>query len=65
MLALRLPENIIKRLTDLSKKTGRTKTFYAIEAILMHINEIEKDYLELQKLKDARNKRRKLNETEK
>ena len=34
MLALRLPPEIEKRLATLAKKTGRTKSFYAREAIL-------------------------------
>jgi RHH-type rel operon transcriptional repressor/antitoxin RelB len=43
MLALRLPPEIEKRLDALSKKTGRTKSFYAREAILRHIEDME-DY---------------------
>jgi len=39
MLAIRLPKDIENRLTDLAKKTGRTKTFYAKEAILEHLDE--------------------------
>ena len=35
MLAIRLPEEIESRLGNLAKKTGRTKTFYAREAILV------------------------------
>ena len=45
MLAIRLPEDIEKRLDDLARRTGRTKTFYAREAILDHLNEIENLYL--------------------
>ncbi len=45
MLALRLPEDIEKRLAALAKKTGRTKSFYAREAILEHIEELEDFYL--------------------
>ncbi len=33
-LAIRLPAEIEKRLDDLAKATGGTKTFYAREAIL-------------------------------
>ena len=33
MLAIRLPANIEKRLDRLAKRTGRTKTYYAREAI--------------------------------
>jgi RHH-type rel operon transcriptional repressor/antitoxin RelB len=41
MLALRLPPEIEKRLDLLAKKTGRTKSFYAREAILRHIEDLE------------------------
>jgi RHH-type rel operon transcriptional repressor/antitoxin RelB len=50
MLALRLPPEIEKRLDALAKKTGRTKSFYAREAILRHIEDIEDDYLARQRL---------------
>ena len=50
MLALRLPLAIEKRLTALAKKTGRTKSFYAREAILQHIEDIEDHYLASRRL---------------
>ncbi|MCW9012766.1 MAG: TraY domain-containing protein [Gammaproteobacteria bacterium] len=52
MLAIRLPEDIEKRLTDLANKTGRTKTFYAKEAILKHMDEIEDKYLAISRLEN-------------
>jgi RHH-type transcriptional regulator, rel operon repressor / antitoxin RelB len=45
MLVLRLPPAIEKRLDTLAKKTGRTKSFYAREAILRQIEDIEDYYL--------------------
>jgi RHH-type rel operon transcriptional repressor/antitoxin RelB len=45
MLALRLPPELEKRLDTLAKKTGRTKSFYAREAILRQIEDIEDHYL--------------------
>ena len=45
MLAIRLPEDIENRLTTLAKKTGRTKTFYAREAIEKHLEDLEDTYL--------------------
>jgi RHH-type rel operon transcriptional repressor/antitoxin RelB len=45
MLAIRLPETIEKRLDVLAKRTGRTKTFYAREALLAHIEDLEDTYL--------------------
>ena len=44
MLAIRLPESIEKRLAKLAKRTGRTKTFYAREAILRYIEDLEDAY---------------------
>jgi RHH-type transcriptional regulator, rel operon repressor / antitoxin RelB len=41
MLALRLPPEIERRLGSLAKKTGRSKSDYAREAILRHIEDIE------------------------
>jgi RHH-type rel operon transcriptional repressor/antitoxin RelB len=45
MLALRLPPDIEKRLSELAKKTGRSKSFYAREAILTHLEDLEDTYL--------------------
>ena len=44
MLAIRLPVNIEKRLERLAKRTGRTKSFYAREAILQHLEDLEDVY---------------------
>ncbi len=44
MLTIRLPEDIEIRLARLAKATGRTKTFYAKEAILRHLEELEDYY---------------------
>ena len=45
MLAIRLPAAIEKRLEKLAKRTGRTKTYYAREAILRHLEDLEDIYL--------------------
>ncbi|MDR1243453.1 MAG: DUF6290 family protein [Deltaproteobacteria bacterium] len=45
MLAIRLPEEIETRLDALAKATGRTKTYYAKEAILTHLEDLEDAYL--------------------
>ena len=45
MLAVRLPPEIEKRLDDLARRTGRTKTFYARAAILAYIEDSEDAYL--------------------
>jgi len=41
MLAIRLTPAIEKRLDRLAKKTGRTKTHYAREAILTYLEDME------------------------
>ena len=51
MLALRLPEDVEKRLASLAKKTGRTKSFYAREAILSHLEDLEDAYLAQRRLR--------------
>jgi RHH-type rel operon transcriptional repressor/antitoxin RelB len=45
MLALRLPAEIEERLEQLARRTGRSKSFYAREAILEHLEELEDRYL--------------------
>ncbi len=51
MLAIRLDTETENRLDRLAKKTGRTKTFYAREAILEHLEDLEDIYLATQRLK--------------
>lgn len=50
MLAIRLPVDIENRLTALAAATGRTKSFYAREAILEHLDDLEDIYLAEQTL---------------
>ena len=50
MLALRLPPEIEQRLDALAKKTGRSKSYYAREAILRQIEDIEDYYLAQRRL---------------
>lgn len=54
MLAIRLPAEVEKRLEALARATGRTKTFYAREAILEHLDDLEDLYLAEQRLIDIR-----------
>lgn len=60
MLALRLPPDIETRLAKLAKRTGRTKSFYAREAILRHLDELEDLYLAESRFEDLRNGRSEL-----
>jgi len=52
MLAIRLPANIEKRLDRLAKRTGRTKTYYAREAILRHLEDLEDIHIAEKRLED-------------
>ena len=54
MLAIRLPEEIEIRLERLARATGRTKTFYACEAILAHLDDLEDLYLAEQRVIENR-----------
>ena len=49
MLALRLPPDLERRLDELARKTGRTKSFYAREAIIEHIEDLEDAYLAMER----------------
>ena len=54
MLALRLPAEIEERLDALARATGRSKSYYAREAILLHLEDLEDIYLAEQRLIDHR-----------
>jgi RHH-type rel operon transcriptional repressor/antitoxin RelB len=54
VLAIRLPEDIERRLEALAAATGRTKTFYAREAILEHLEHLEDLYLAEKSLLEVR-----------
>lgn len=50
MIAIRLPAEIDDRLTALAKRTGRTKTYYAREAILRLMDDMEDTYIAVERL---------------
>jgi RHH-type transcriptional regulator, rel operon repressor / antitoxin RelB len=54
MLAIRLPPEIEARLEKLAKATGRSKTYYAREAIEEHLADLEEIYLAEKRLEDVR-----------
>jgi len=54
MLAIRLPPEIEARLEKLAKATGRSKTYYAREAIEEHIADLEDIYLAEKRLEEQR-----------
>jgi len=57
--SIRLPNDIEKRLENLSLQTGRSKSFYVKQVILDHIDEIEDIYLAEKRLEDIRAERTK------
>jgi RHH-type rel operon transcriptional repressor/antitoxin RelB len=54
MLAVRLPAEVEARLDNLARTTGRTKSYYAREAILEHLDDLEDLYLAESRLLDIR-----------
>lgn len=52
MLAIRLDSEIEARLEQLARKTGRTKTYYAREAILEHLEDLEDYYLAVEAIQN-------------
>ncbi len=54
MLSVRVPDEVEARLTLLAKNTGRSKSFYAREALLAHIDDLEDIYLSERRLEDIR-----------
>ncbi len=53
-VSLRLPEDVTQRLDRLAARTGRTKTFYMLQAICEHIDDLEDLYLAEQRLVEVR-----------
>lgn len=58
-VSLRLPDDLSERLNILAAQTGRSKTFYMLEAISQHIDDLEDRYLAEQRLLDVRSGRSK------
>ncbi|OWV64666.1 CopG family transcriptional regulator [Rhizobium sp. R339] len=54
MLALRLPPDIEARLDELARRTGRSKSFYARQAIVEHLDDLEDIYLVEKRLEELR-----------
>lgn len=50
MLAIRLPQEVETRLAELAERTGRTKTYYAREAIIHYLEDLEDTYLAIDRL---------------
>lgn len=54
MLVLQLPPDIEARLIELSRRTGRSKSFYARQAIIAQLDHLEDVYLAEKRLEEFR-----------
>jgi RHH-type transcriptional regulator, rel operon repressor / antitoxin RelB len=53
-VSIRLPDDVSMRLQDLAQLTGRSKTFYMIEAIREHLDDLEDLYIAENRLIEIR-----------
>ena len=53
-VSIRLPDDVSTRLQNLAQLTGRSKTFYMIEAIREHLDDLEDLYIAEQRLIEVR-----------
>jgi RHH-type rel operon transcriptional repressor/antitoxin RelB len=53
-VSLRLPDAVFERLDKLAAMTGRSRSFYMVEAIKEYIDDLENLYLAEQRLIDIR-----------
>ena len=53
-VSIRLPDDVSARLQALAQITGRSKTFYMIEAICEHLDDLEDLYIAEQRLIEVR-----------
>jgi RHH-type transcriptional regulator, rel operon repressor / antitoxin RelB len=53
-VSIRLPDDVSMRLQDLARLTGRSKTFYMIEAIREHLDNLEDFYTAQNRLIEIR-----------
>ena len=54
IVSLRLPDDVAQRLQRLADRTGRSRSFYMIEAITEHLDDLEDLHLAEQRLIDLR-----------
>jgi RHH-type transcriptional regulator, rel operon repressor / antitoxin RelB len=53
-VSLRLPDDLSGRLDNLAQLTQRSKTFYMLEAIREHLDDLEDAYIADQRMADIR-----------
>jgi RHH-type rel operon transcriptional repressor/antitoxin RelB len=58
MLSVRLDSSVERRLENLARQTGRTKTYYIAELVERHFAEMEARYLRASQQEKTRSKRK-------
>ncbi len=53
-ISVRLPKELVDRLSNLAKRTGRTKTYYIQEALMDKVSDLEMIYLAQKRDEDVR-----------
>jgi RHH-type transcriptional regulator, rel operon repressor / antitoxin RelB len=53
-LSVRLPDQLAARLQELANQTGRTKSYYVLEALIETIDDLEDTYLAQARFSDVR-----------
>lgn len=53
-ISIRLPSDVEARLKNLAARTGRSKTYYVIEAVCEHLDDLEDLYLAERELEAIR-----------
>lgn len=59
-VSIRLPDELGERLKVLAKQTGRSKTYYIIEAIEKHLEDLEDIYIAEQMIERIRSGKEKI-----
>jgi RHH-type transcriptional regulator, rel operon repressor / antitoxin RelB len=50
--SIRIPDDLLERLNELATKTHRSKSFYVLEALKSHLEDMEDYYLAIERLTD-------------
>jgi RHH-type transcriptional regulator, rel operon repressor / antitoxin RelB len=53
-VSIRLPDDVSQRLQNLADRTKRSKTYYIVEAIRQHLDDLEDLYLAGERLIESR-----------
>ncbi|WP_455924265.1 type II toxin-antitoxin system RelB family antitoxin [Pseudomonas putida] len=55
MLTIELPPDVEGRLDQLAASTGKTKEYYAQQAVALHLDDLEELYIAEQRMRDINN----------